>query len=163
MFQHEHRCFVHKSSNGSSQTKQEYFIQMRTFLNWPLLRRGFCFGFFQVPRSTSPLSSLFIPYNFPLACLARDYPACKLKKKPNQNTKCKLTVTKNMAACWLYHDSLLLIPLINCSNSSYTVTNSGSESIMVKLTSAIIFIMVNFKHSLFQFYFFGYCTLSKEY
>jgi hypothetical protein len=45
----------------------------------------FCLKF--AGGSASPLSSLFIPYNFPLACLARDYPACKLRTKPKQNTK----------------------------------------------------------------------------
>jgi hypothetical protein len=41
-----------------------------------------------LPRSASPLSSLFIPYNFPIACLARDYPACKpALKKPKTKHK----------------------------------------------------------------------------
>ena len=36
-----------------------------------------------LPRFASPLSSLFIPYNFPLACLARDYPS----KTPQNKTQ----------------------------------------------------------------------------
>jgi hypothetical protein len=39
----------------------------------------FVLGFFKVCRRDSRgLGRLFIPYNFPLACLACDYPACKL-------------------------------------------------------------------------------------
>ena len=37
-----------------------------------------------LPRSASPISSLFIPYNSPLACLARANPACKLWKTQNK-------------------------------------------------------------------------------